>query len=323
MEHVRLGQSNLMVSRIGFGAMGIGDRSWRSWVTEEREARGLVEAALELGIDFFDTCDYYSAGESERILGRTLLDMVPREQVVIATKVGNPMGPGANSRGYSRKHIFDAVDASLRRLGTDYIDLYQTHIWQTDTYIEETIAAFNDLVRAGKVRYVGATDMPVWQFAKFIYTARLTGRASFVSMQCHYNLVWRGAERELIPMCESEGVGLLPYSPLARGFLAAPAGHDRDTERARTDALSRHWYGRDCDRQVAETVYELARRRDTTPAAIALAWVLAKSPNAAPLIGPTDRDHLAVVEQAMACQLDDGEMETLESGYQARLAYQH
>lgn len=323
MEHVRLGQSNLRVSRIGFGAMGIGARSWRSWVTEEREARALVAAALELGIDLFDTCDYYSTGVSERVLGRALLDVVPRDQVVIATKVGNPMGPGANSGGYSRKHIHDAVDASLRRLGTDYIDLYQTHIWRDETNIEEVIEAFDDLVRVGKVRYVGATDMPSWQFAKFVYTARLTGRASFVSMQCHYNLVWRGAERDLIPMCESEGIGLLPYSPLARGFLSHPDGHRRDTERARTDGLSRDWYGRESDQQVADVVCEIARQRETTPAVVALAWVLAASPTAAPLIGPTEPQHLAVVNDAMDCLLDENERARLEAAYQPRLRYRH
>lgn len=312
-----------MVSRIGFGAMGIGARSWRSWVMEEKEARELIGAALEMGIDFFDTCDYYSSGESERVLGRALLDVVPRDQVVIATKVGNPMGPGANSSGYSRKHIHDAVDASLRRLGTDYIDLYQTHIWRPDTYIEESIEAFDDLVRVGKVRYVGATDMPAWQFAKFVYTARAAGRASFVSLQCHFNLVWRGAEREHIPMCGNEGIGLLPYSPLARGFLAHPDGHDRDTERARTDALTRKWYGRDSDLGVAGVVHELARRRDATPAAVALAWVMAKLPGAAPILGPTSRAHLAVIDEAMRCELDSSELDMLESNYEPRVSYAH
>lgn len=323
MEHVRLGRSNLMVSRIGLGAMGIGSRAWRPWVLEEREAQQLIERALQLGIDFFDTCDFYSAGESERILGRTLLRTVPREQVVIATKVGNPMGDGPNARGYSRKHIFDAVDASLKRLGTDYIDLYQTHIWRGDTYIDETISAFDDLVRAGKVRYVGATDMPAWQFAKFVYTARLTGRTSFVSMQHHYNLVWRGHERELIPLCENEGIGLLPYSPLARGFLGVPEGHDRDTERAASDRLARDWFGRPSDRRVADTVVKVAHDRGTSPAVVALAWVLCTRPDAAPIIGPTSVGHLDIVDQALACRLEPAELAELEAPYEPRLSYSH
>ncbi|MPZ63272.1 MAG: aldo/keto reductase [Propionibacteriales bacterium] len=323
MEHIRVGRSNLRVSRIGLGAMGIGDPSWRPWVLDEAGARPLIERALELGITFFDTCDYYSAGESERIVGRVLLEQVPREEVVIATKVGNPMGEGANSRGYSRKHILDAVDASLRRLGTDYIDIYQTHIWDTDAQIEEIVETFDDLVRGGKVRYVGATDMPAWQFAKFVYTARLTGRTSLISMQHHYNLVWRGDEREIMPMCISEGLGLFPYSPLARGFLgAAPHGLDRATSRARTDPLGRGWYGRTSDADVAQEVRRVADDRATTPAAVALAWVLARSPGA-PLLGATDVGHLDVVEAALDCELTPAELERLEAPYGPRHRYGH
>src|SRR5215475_10491029 len=223
MEYVRLGRSSLRVSRIGFGAMGVGDKRWRSWVLGEDEARPLVRRALEAGINLFDSCDYYSAGESERILGRLLKDAAKPEEVVIATKLGNPMGKGPNARGYSRKHIVEAAEASLKRLGVERIDLLQTHIWDTTTGIDEMIAAFDHLVRSGKVLYVGATDMPCWQFAKSVYTARLRGLSAFVSMQNHYNLVWREDEREMIPFCGAEGIGLLPYSPLARGHLCGLA----------------------------------------------------------------------------------------------------
>ena len=219
MEYVRLGSTNIQVSRLGLGAMAFGSRRWREWILEEVEAKPIIERALDYGINFFDTSDYYSGGESEAVLGRCLLSRVAREQVVIATKVGNPMGPSVTERGYSRKHIMHAVDASLRRLGTDYIDLYQTHIWDPETDLEEMVLAFDDLVRAGKILHAGITTMPAWQLAQCIGIARRTGRRAFVSAQNHYNLVHREDEREFIPLCRSEGIALIPYSPLARGFL--------------------------------------------------------------------------------------------------------
>ena len=315
MEYVRLGRSSLRVSRIAFGAMGVGDPKWRSWVLTEEQARPLVRRALEGGINLFDTCDYYSGGESEIILGRLLREMSPREEVVIATKLGNPMGKGPNARGYSRKHIVEAAEASLKRLGVERIDLLQTHIWDPASDIEEMVRAFDDLVRAGKVLYVGATDMPCWQFAKSVYTARLQGMHAFVSMQSHYNLVWREDERELIPFCRSEGIGLMPYSPLARGFLGGVA---RRTERTRTDDLIGKWYGRPGDRAVAETVAEIATARGLQPAQVALAWVLGKIPTGSPIVGATRLEHVEAALAVLEFKLEPGEMTRLEAAYTLR-----
>ncbi|MFC5745747.1 aldo/keto reductase [Actinomadura rugatobispora] len=324
MDHTRLGSTNLWTSRIGFGAMGIGSPTWRSWVLDEKASIPVIERAVELGITFFDTSNFYSGGESERVLGAALGRLLPREDYILATKVGNRMGGTPTTGGYSRKHILAAVEDSLRRLGTDYIDLYQTHVWREDTRIEETLDALHTLVESGKVRYVGATDMPVWQFAKFFYEARRLGRHAFSTMQHHYNLVWREHESELIPMCRAEGIGLLPYSPLARGFLAGdPRGHDRGTERGRTDDHARKWYGRDSDQRVLERLLAVAADRAASPAAVSLAWVLAKSPSGAPLLGPTAPAHLDVIEQALTLELTPAEIARLEEPYQARLRYAH
>ncbi|MGH7126377.1 MAG: aldo/keto reductase [Stellaceae bacterium] len=324
MDYVRLGASNLRVSRIGFGAMGVGDKRWRSWVLTEDEARPLVRRALEGGITLFDTCDYYSAGESERILGRLLKEAARPEEIVIATKLGNPMGKGPNARGYSRKHIVEAAEASLRRLGVERIDLLQTHIWDATTEIDEMVAAFDDLVRSGKVLYVGATDMPCWQFAKSVYTARLRGLSAFVSMQNHYNLVWREDEREMIPFCQAEGIGLVPYSPLARGHLCGLArARDQRTERSRTDDLAGKWYGRPEDAKVAETVEAVAAARGAEPAQVALAWVLNKLPDAAPIIGATRIEHLDAAIAALSLKLAPAEVTRLESGYLPRARAGH
>lgn len=323
MDSARLGSTNLWISRIAFGAMGIGSPTWRSWVAQEHESIPVIERAVELGITFFDTSNFYSAGESECVLGTTLSRLLPREDYVLATKVGNPMGTSPTARGFSRKHILAAVDDSLRRLGVDYIDLYQTHVWREETNIEETLGALDALIDSGKVRYIGATDMPVWQFAKFVYEAKRLGWHRFATMQHHYNLVWREHESELMPMCEAEGIGLLPYSPLARGFLSGdPRGHDRPTERGRTDDHARKWYGRPSDQRVLETLIKTAADRGSTPAAVALAWVLAKSPGAA-LIGATSVAHLDVVQEALGLTLSPEEIGTLESPYEARLSYGH
>ncbi|HKX08425.1 MAG TPA: aldo/keto reductase [Stellaceae bacterium] len=319
MEYVRLGRSSLRVSRIGFGAMGVGDPRWRSWVLSEDEARPLVRRALEAGINLFDTCDYYSAGESERILGRLLKEAARPDEVVIATKLGNPMGKGPNARGYSRKHIVEAAEASLKRLGVERIDLLQTHIWDPTADIDEMIAAFDDLVRSGKVLYVGATDMPCWQFAKAVLTARLHGLNAFVSMQNHYNLVWREDEREMIPFCGAEGIGLLPYSPLARGHLCGLArAREQRTERSRTDELAGKWYGRPEDAKVAEAVEAIARARGIEPAQVALAWVLSKLPAAAPIFGATRVQHVEAAAAALSLKLEPSEMTRLEAGYALR-----
>jgi aryl-alcohol dehydrogenase-like predicted oxidoreductase len=324
MDYVRLGATNLWTSRICFGAMGVGSPDWRSWVLDEVQARPVIERAIELGVTLFDTSNFYSNGESERILGSTLRNSLDREDYILATKVGNPMGKTPTSGGYSRKHILAAVDDSLRRLGVDYIDLYQTHVWRGDVHIEETLDALDAVVASGKVRYVGATDMPVWQFAKFVYEAKRLGRHGFSTMQHHYNLVWREHESELIPMCRAEGIGLLPYSPIARGFLSGdPEGHDRDTERGRTDDHSRKWFGRDSDQQVLEALRSVAKERDARPAAVALAWVLSKSPTAAPLIGATSVEQLDVVDEALDLDVSADEIAVLERSYEPRLSYGH
>ncbi len=230
MEYVRLGRSGLKVSRLGLGAMGFGDTSWRSWVLDLDQSRAVFRRAIDAGINFIDTCDYYSAGMSEEIVGTLVAERGNRAELVIATKVGNPMGRDANARGFSRKHIIDAAERSLRRLRTDHIDIYQTHIWDPAANLEEMVAAFDHLVRAGKVLYVGITDMPFWQFATAYFHAERYGLARFASVQNHYNLLWREDERELLPFCRAQGIGLIPYSPMARGFLCGRA------RRLRSDA---------------------------------------------------------------------------------------
>jgi aryl-alcohol dehydrogenase-like predicted oxidoreductase len=323
VENIRLGQSNLRVSKLGLGAMSFGSPTWRPWVVEEDAARPIITRAYEQGITFFDTCDFYSAGRSEEVLGKVLKEIAPREDVVIATKVGNPMGPGVNRRGYSRKHMINAVEASLKRLDTDYIDLYQTHIWDPATDIDEMVGAFDDLIRSGKILYAGATDIPAWQTAKAVYGARSRNQHTFASVQHHYNLLWREDERDLIPFCESEGLGLLPYSPMARGLLADAQGFDRPTVRAQTDEYAEIWYGRTEDKSTAEKVLDLAKRLGVTPGQIALAWVMTRSPNSAPIFGATTATQVDEAVAALDLTLDSGDLAFLEEGYSARLANGH
>ncbi len=319
MQYIRLGTSSLKVSRIAFGCMGIGRPEWRSWVLDEARGKPLINQALDAGINFFDTCDFYSSGASEEILGRAIRELGVRNEVVIATKVGNPMGRGPNASGYSRKHIIEAAEASLRRLGTDRIDLYQTHIWDPQTNIDEMVAAFDLLIRQGKILYVGATDIPCWQLAKAVYGARLAGCAAFASIQHHYNAVWREDERELIPFARSEGLGLLPYSPMARGFLAGRQRRiERTTERARTDDYAWQWYGRPEDSAVAEVIEDIATERGVEPAQIALAWVLEQHPTAAPIIGPTAANHLSSAIAALDITLDSSAMKRIDDAYLPR-----
>jgi aryl-alcohol dehydrogenase-like predicted oxidoreductase len=287
MEFVRLGRTGLKVSRICLGTMTYGTSKWRSWVLDEPESRPFIKRALELGINFFDTADMYSLGASEKVLGRALKDFAERDQVIIATKAFNPMGDGPNDRGLSRKHLFDAIDASLRRLGVDHVDLYQIHRFDPDTPIEETLEALHDIVKAGKARYIGASSMDAWQFAKMLYVADRHGWTRFVSMQNHYNLVYREEEREMLPLCCEEGIGVIPWSPLARGFLA---GNRRkqdlgDTARAKSDDFATKLYYSDADFAVAARVVDLARRRGVKPTQIALAWLLAKPLVTAPIVG--------------------------------------
>jgi 1-deoxyxylulose-5-phosphate synthase len=315
VQYVRLGHSSLQVSRIGLGAMGIGNPAWRPWVLPEADARPIITRALDHGVNFFDTCDFYSGGDGERVLGRVLKECANREDVVIATKFGNPMGPSVNARGYSRKHVVDAVDASLRRLGVDHIDLYQTHIWDPTANLEELMRALDDLVRAGKVLYLGATDLPVWQLAKAHYTAAATGAERFTAVQHHYSAVWREDERELLPMCRAEGLGLLPYSPLARGFLA---GADRATTRARTDEYTGQWYGRPADAAVRDAVAAVAARTGTSPAQVALGWVLHALPQATPLVGATTVEQLDQAVAALDLTLSPDDITEINTPYLPR-----
>ena len=267
MQYLNLGRTGLKVSRICLGTMTYGTPKWRPWVLDEEASRPFVKRALELGINFFDTADMYSDGASEEVLGRAIRDFVRREDVVIATKVFNPMGPGVNDRGLSRKHIFDAIDASLARLGMDYVDLYQIHRYDYETPIEETLEALNDVVRAGKARYIGASSMFSWQFAQALAVSDRRGFARFVSMQNHYNLAYREEEREMLPLCRAEGIGVIPWSPLARGLLAGGRreGLLGDTARSKTDDYAQKLY-EDSDLATADRVIETARRRGVPPA---------------------------------------------------------
>jgi 1-deoxyxylulose-5-phosphate synthase len=322
MQYVNLGRSNLKVSRLGFGAMGIGDKSWRSWVLDEDEAKPVLKRALDFGINFVDTCDYYSSGRSEEVLGRLLRSFTRREEIVLATKVGNPMGKGPNARGFSRKHLHEAVEQSLRRLQTDYIDLYQTHIWDPSTHLEEMVDAFDSLVRAGKVLYLGITDMPAWQLAKAYYYAAYSGRARFVSVQNHYNPIWREDERELLPFCRAEGLGVIPYSPMARGFLAGRGRRDGSapTERLRSDDYALKIYGRRNDTVVAEAVEAVAAKHGLAPAQAALAWTLSRPGVIAPIFGATRPEHVDAAVATLEIGLDAEAIATISKAYEPRAA---
>ena len=291
MNYTRLGTTGLTVSRLCLGAMTYGSSAWHPWTLDEAASRPFIKRALEKGITFFDTADMYSRGASEEVLGRALKDFAARDQVVVATKVFHPMGDGPNDRGLSRKHILDAIDASLRRLGMDYVDLYQIHRFDYDTPIEETLEALNDVVRAGKARYIGASSMFAWQFGKMIATSEANGWARFVSMQNHYNLVYREEEREMLPLCRAEGVGVIPYSPLARGFLAGDRkkGGGGDTVRANSDKLAAKFYFADTDFTIADRVADIAARRGVSRMQVALAWMLSRPGGAAPRPAPIAR----------------------------------
>ncbi|MEO6323058.1 MAG: aldo/keto reductase [Thermoanaerobaculia bacterium] len=317
METVRLGLSGLKVSRICLGTMTYGSPSWRPWVLGEADSRPFIKRALELGINFFDTADMYSVGASEEVLGRALGDFARRDQVVIATKVFHEMGEGPNDKGLSRKHIFDAIDASLRRLGTDYVDLYQIHRWDDETPIEETLDALDDLVRSGKVRYLGASSMFAWQFAKALHTSDTKGLSRFVSMQNHYNLVYREEEREMLPLCRAEGIGVIPWSPLARGFLAGnrKRGDEGVTERARTDDFAHKLYYTEADFGVVDRLVELASRREVRPTQIALAWLLHQPGVVAPIVGASRMEHLEDAVAALSVKLAPDERAMLEEPY--------
>jgi 1-deoxyxylulose-5-phosphate synthase len=318
MDYVRLGKTGLKVSRLCLGVMTYGTSKWRPWVLDENESRPFIKRALDHGINFFDTADMYSRGVSEEVLGRALKDFTQRDQVVIATKAFNPMGDGPNDRGLSRKHLFDAIDASLRRLGVDHVDLYQIHRFDFETPIEETLEALHDIVKSGKTRYIGASSMASWQFAKMLYVADLHGWTRFVSMQNHYNLVYREEEREMMPLCREEAVGVIPWSPLARGFLAGNRRkEDRgETTRAKTDEYAADMYYSDADFTIAGRVVELAKRTGVKPTQIALAWLLAKPGVTAPIIGASKLSHLDDHVAALTIKLSADEMTYLEECYQ-------
>jgi 1-deoxyxylulose-5-phosphate synthase len=339
MDYVNLGKAGLKVSRICLGCMSYGTPAWRPWVLDERASRPFFQRAIESGINFFDTADMYSKGVSEEVTGRALNDLAQRDQVVIATKAFYPMSDGPNDRGLSRKHLFHSIDNSLRRLGTDYVDLYQIHRWDYSTPIEETLRALDDIVRSGKARYIGASSMFVHQFAKSLAIADARGWTRFVSMQNHYNLAYREEEREMIPFCRQEGVGLIPWSPLARGLLAgnrtretvaasASASSARfgsgsgtgefegSTARARTDAFAHELYHQQSDFDVADRCAEVASRRGVAPAQVALAWLLHKSDVTAPIVGATKIEHLDHAIAATSIKLTAEEIRALEEPYQ-------
>ena len=323
MDYVNLGRTGLRVSRLCLGTMTFGSTAWRPWILPEDASRPFIRRALDAGINFFDTADMYSRGVSEEIVGRALNDFTTREQVVIATKAFFPMGDGPNDRGLSRKHLFGAIDASLGRLGTDHVDLYQIHRFDPHTPIEETLEALNDIVRAGKARYIGASSMYAWQFARMLQVSERHGWARFVSMQNHYNLVYREEEREMLPLCRAEGIGVIPWSPLARGFLAgnrerstgADGKKGGGTLRAQTDEYAQSLYYADSDFRVVDQVVELARRHGVTPAQIALAWILRQPGVAAPIIGVTKVEQLDEAVAALDVTLDDDECRRLDAPY--------
>ena len=317
MEYVNLGSTGVKVSRLCLGTMTYGSKKWREWVLEEQESRPFIRRALELGINFFDTADMYSVGVSEEIVGRALRDFTSRDRVVIATKVFNAMGDDPNQRGLSRKHIMHAIDDSLRRLGTDYVDLYQIHRFDHHTPIEETLEALHDVVRAGKALYIGASSMYAWQFAKMLYVADDMGLTRFVTMQNHYNLVYREEEREMIPLCREEGIGLIPWSPLARGFLMGNRRKEDfgETVRAKTDEYAQRMYYQESDFTVVDRITEIARKRGVSNAQVALAWMLQKPGITAPIVGASKMEHLEDAVAALKLKLDAAEVKALEEPY--------
>ncbi len=317
MEYVRFGSTGMKVSHICLGCMSYGGPNERwSWALDEEHSRPFIQRALELGINFFDTADVYSFGMSETILGKALHDFTTRDEVVIATKVFSEMSPKPNDRGLSRKHILSSIEASLKRLGTDYVDIYQIHRWDYDTPIEETLEALNDVVRAGKARYIGASSMHAWQFAKALFTSDLHGWARFVSMQPHYNLLYREEEREMLPLCQDQQIAVIPWSPLARGWLTRkPAKEHNETLRAQTDRFSKYLYS-DQDLQVVQRVSEVADTRGVPMAQIALAWMLSKPLITAPIIGATKPNHLEDAIEALSVHLTEQEIQHLEDAYQ-------
>ncbi len=320
MEYTRLGNTGMVVSRICLGMMTYGKPTERwPWALNEEQSRPFIQKALESGINFFDTADTYTDGASEEVTGRALRDFAQRDAYVLATKVFFPMSSstGVNDKGLSRKRIMSAIDASLKRLGTDYVDLYQIHRWDYNTPIEETMEALHDVVKAGKARYLGASSMYSWQFAKAQYTAERHGWPRFVSMQPHYNLLYREEEREMIPFCLDQNVAVIPWSPLARGLLTGKRSKERnETERARTDAFGKSLYGKDEDFGIVNRLHELSEQKGIPAAQLALAWVLGKPGITAPIIGASKPGHIEDAVAALTVRLSPGEITSLEALYQ-------
>jgi aryl-alcohol dehydrogenase-like predicted oxidoreductase len=324
MEYVNLGNTGLKVSRICLGTMTYGkpgDR-WK-WALGEEESRPFIRKALELGINFFDTADIYSLGASEEIVGNALKDFSRRDEVVIATKVFNPMSSDPNDRGLSRKHIMRSIDKSLQRLKTDHVDLYQTHRWDYKTPIEETMEALHDVVKSGKALYIGASSMYAWQFAKALYTSSLHGWTRFISMQPHYNLIYREEEREMFPLCADQKIAVIPWSPLARGLLTGNRSKERnETLRAQTDEFGKSLY-HDSDFQIINRLHEVATKKGLPDAQVALAWMLSKPFITAPIIGASKPGHLEDAVAALSVKLDAGDIKLLEELYQPHYVSGH
>ena len=325
MQYVRYGSTGIKVSRLCFGCMSYGDPAWHEWVLGDEAARPFFKAALEKGINYFDTSDLYSHGKSEEVTGRALKDMARRDEVVIATKVCRPMGPGPNQQGLSRKHIMEGIDASLRRLQTDYVDIYVIHRMDYGTGMEEVVEALHDVVKAGKALYIGASSMWAWQFSKMLTLQRERGLSQFVSMQNLYNLIYREEEREMIPLCRSEGIALTPYSPNARGFLAGNTRRNGVTLRGSTDKMTTVMrLGVDPeDVVIADRVAEVAKRLGVAPAVVALAWLLAKPGVTAPIVGATKMSHLGDALSALDVVLDAETIAFLEEPYRVKAVAGH
>jgi aryl-alcohol dehydrogenase-like predicted oxidoreductase len=317
VKRTTLGRTGLQVSRICLGCMSYGAPTWRPWVLDDKAARPFFARALELGINFFDTADMYSLGVSEEVTGRALRELARLDEIVLATKVFFPMNDGPNMGGLGRKHIVQACEASLKRLGVDTIDLYQIHRFDPHTPLEETLAALDHLVQSGKVRYLGSSSTYAWKLMKALGLQERNGWARFVSMQDHYNLLYREEEREMLPLCASEGLGVMPWSPLARGMLAGGrrAGNRGDTARARSDEYTGRLYDQPGDDEVIAAVEEVARQRGVTPAEVAMAWLLRRPEVTAPIVGATKIEHLEAAARAVQLQLSDEEVRALEKPY--------
>ncbi|MEX3964861.1 aldo/keto reductase [Paraburkholderia sp. EG286B] len=315
MDYVRFGSTGLQVSRLCLGCMtyGVAERGTHPWTLGEDASRPLIRQALDAGINFFDTANTYSDGTSEEIVGRALRDFVKRDDIVLATKVYNRMRPGPNGQGLSRKAILTEIDHSLKRLGTDYVDLYQIHRWDYNTPIEETLEALHDVVKAGKARYIGASSMHAWQFSKALYTSRLNGWTEFISMQDHVNLLYREEEREMLPLCADQGIAVMPWSPLARGRLTRD--WNESSEREATDKFGKTLYGADADKAIIDAVATIARAHDVPRAQVALAWLLHKLAITSPIIGASKPQHLEDAVAALSLKLSDEEIKTLEAPY--------